>query len=115
MLCPARKSGLIAHVPVGVYMEGVSVEEVVNPILRWQGAGEALDSRLDRFNGDIGKSTKPRAQDSDVVPFAAVGDDALPHMLAVGRGRADQRGPDTGPAPPRTERGMSPRSEIHGC
>ena len=91
MLRLATASGLVAHVPVGVYMEGVRVEEVVNPILRWQGPGEALDSRLDRFNWDIRIPTKARPQDADVVPFAAVGDDAFPHMLAFGRRRADQR------------------------
>lgn len=74
-------------------MERVSDEEVVDPILCWQHAGEALDSRLDRFNGDKGKRSETRAQDADVVPFAAVGDDALPDMLALVRGRADTVAP----------------------
>jgi hypothetical protein len=81
MLRPARASGLVAHVPVGIYVERVSVEEVVDSILYWQRAGETLDSRFDVFDGDIGKPSETRAQDADVVPFAAVGDDAIPHML----------------------------------
>src|SRR5207244_2945565 len=108
MTRPGQGERSVAHVPVSVYVERVGVEEVVDPILCWQRACEALGSRLDRFNGDIGKPSETRAQDADIVPFAAVGDDAVPHMLAFVRRRADQRGPDAGPVPAHTERGMSP-------
>src|SRR5690242_17952 len=108
MTRPGQSERSVAHVPVAVDVERVSVEEVVDPILCRQRAGEALDARLDLWNGDIGKLSEPRAQNADVVPLAVVSDDALPHMLAFVRGRANQRGPDADPVPAGTERGMSP-------
>ena len=93
MTRPGQSERSVAHGPVAVDVERVSVEEIVDPILCRQRACEALDSRLDLCNGDMGKRSEPRAQDADVLPIAAVGDDALPHMLAFVRGRADQRGP----------------------